>query len=312
MPNASQMSAQDTSPPTATQPVIDFGARFKAPAMPRDQAEDWVRERVKAAGTSFVWGLKLLSEPRRRAMFAVYAFCREIDDIADEPGPLEARRAALATWRAEIARLYANKPVTHPIALSLVDPIRRFDLSQSEFLALIDGMEMDLLDSLQGPDWPTLELYCRRVAGAVGVLTLEVLDERDANARELAVTLGEALQFTNILRDRVEDAARGRLYLPENLLREAGIEVRDAHAVLQHPALPRVCDSLATLALARFAHSRALIHRCRRKPKTAIVMMEVYWRQLLRMQAAGWQVGGDSVKLSKGRKLWIALRYGLL
>lgn len=306
------MTAPMTTDHAAPQPVIDFGARFKAPAMPRDQAEAWVRERVAAAGTSFVWGLKLLSAPRRRAMFAVYAFCREIDDIADEPGPLEARRAALATWRDEIARLYAQEPVTHPIALTLVDPIRRFALSQSEFLALIDGMEMDLLDSLQGPDWPTLELYCRRVAGAVGVLTLEVLDERDANAQELAVTLGEALQLTNILRDRAEDAERGRLYLPENLLHEAGIESRDAGAVLAHPALPRVCDSLAELALARFARSRALIRRCRRKPKTAIVMMEVYWRQLLRMQAAGWRIDGDSVKLSKGRKLWIALRYGLL
>ncbi|WP_119166046.1 presqualene diphosphate synthase HpnD [Algihabitans albus] len=302
------MTANDTPP----NPVIDFGAHFAAPAMPRDQAEAWVRARVQAAGTSFVWGLKLLSAPRRQAMFAVYAFCREIDDIADEPGPLDARRAALAEWRAEIARLYAGKAVTHPIALALAEPIRDFSLSQSEFLALIDGMEMDLLDALQGPDWPTLELYCRRVAGAVGVLTLEVLDERDANARELAVTLGEALQLTNILRDRTEDAARGRLYLPANLLQEAGIEDRSAAAVLRHPDLHKVCDSLAALALARFARSRELIRRCRRKPKTAIVMMEVYWRQLLRMQAAGWQVGGDSVKLSKGSKLWVALRYGLL
>ena len=302
------MVTTDSSPDSTP----DFSARFTLPAMPRDAAEAWVRARVEAAGTSFVWGLKLLSAPRRQAMFAVYAFCREIDDIADEPGPLESRKPALAEWRAEIARLYAGEAVTHPIAIALKEPIRRFDLSRSEFLALIDGMEMDLLDALQGPDWPTLKLYCRRVAGAVGVLTLEVLDERDANARDLAITLGEALQLTNILRDRAEDAARGRLYLPANLLQEAGIESGDAAKILQHPALPQVCDRLAALALGRFTRARELIRCCRRKPKTAIVMMEVYWRQLLRMQANGWQVGGDSVKLSKSHKLWIALRYGLL
>ncbi len=292
--------------------VPDFTAPFRAAPMPRHEAEAWVRARVEAAGTSFVWGLKLLPPARRRAMFAIYAFCREIDDIADEPGPLDTRLAALAEWRAEIARLYAGDAVTHPIALALVEPVRRFDLSQSEFLALIDGMETDLRDALQGPDWPSLELYCRQVAGAVGVLTLEVLDERDANAQELAVTLGEALQLTNILRDRAEDAARGRLYLPAELLDEAGIDSRAAVAVLSHPALPRVCDRLAELALERFARSRVLLGRCRRKPKPAIVMMQVYWRQLQRMQAAGWRASGDSVKLSKGQKLWVALRYGLL
>lgn len=298
---------------SASSDFPDFSAPFAAPAMSLPEAEAWVRARVEAAGTSFVWGLKLLSAPRRRAMFAVYAFCREIDDIADEPGPLEARRAALDTWRAEIDRLYMGQAVTHPIAVALATPIERFALSRAEFLALIDGMQMDLEDALQGPDWPTLELYCRRVAGAVGVLTLEVLGETDENAQDLAVTLGEALQLTNILRDRAEDAARGRLYLPAELLNEAGIATRDPAAVIAHPDVPQVCARLAEAAHARFARARRLIARCRRKPKPAIVMMEVYWRQLLRMQAAGWQLGdGAAVKLSKGQKLWVALRYGLL
>jgi phytoene synthase len=305
---------------TAAQPTpdstADFTAHFAGPAMPLAEAEAWVRARVEAAGTSFVWGLRLLSAPRRRAMFAVYAFCREIDDIADEPGPVPARLAALDAWRAEIARLYRGKPVTHPIALALAEPVRRFGLSEGEFLALIDGMQMDLTDSLQGPDWETLLLYCRRVAGAVGVLTLEVLEERDENARRLAVVLGEALQLTNILRDRAEDAARGRLYLPAELLDEAGIAVRAPQAVLAHPALPQVCVRLAEAADARFAESRALIARCRRKPKTAIVMMEVYWRQLARMRRVGFAVGlrgdGDAVKLSKLGKLWVAVRYGFV
>jgi phytoene synthase len=298
---------------TATAQSPDFSARFAPPAMPLPEAEDWVRARVEAAGTSFVWGLKLLSAPRRRAMFAVYAFCREIDDIADEPGPLDARRSALDAWRAEIDRLYAGDPVTHPIAVALATPVQRFQLSREEFHALIDGMQMDLEDALQGPDWATLALYCRRVAGAVGVLTLEVLGERDDNARDLAVTLGEALQLTNILRDRAEDAERGRLYLPADLLEAAGIETREPAAVLAHPRLSEVCDRLAETAHERFARSRALLARCRRKPKPAVVMREVYWRQLLRMQAAGWATAqGDSVKLSKGQKLWVALRYGLL
>jgi phytoene synthase len=290
---------------------IDFAARFAAPAPTPGEAEAWVRERVEAAGSSFVWGLKLLSAPRRRAMFAVYAFCREVDDIADEPGPLAERQAAIGLWREEIRRLCAGEPVTHPIAVALVEPVRRYALSERAFMDLIDGMETDLHGALQGPDRSTLALYCRQVAGAPGLLTLEVLGERGPEAERLAVCLGEALQLTNILRDRSEDASRGRLYLPAEALDAAGIASRDPQTAVDDPRVRQVCDSLAAEAHARFAEARRLIAACRRTPRPAVIMMEVYWRQLLRMQAANWRTDGTAAKLSKPAKLWVALRYGL-
>lgn len=277
-----------------------------------DAARAHVQQVVEDSATSFLWGMRILPAERRQAMFAVYAFCREVDDIADDEGPEEEKRAGLAEWRAEIERLYAGTP-TWPTSLALLGPVERFDLPRQEFLALIDGMEMDAGESLRGPDWEELLLYCRRVAGAVGMLSIKCFGAQEREAEELAVVLGEALQLTNILRDIAEDAERGRLYLPRELLEKHGIESRDAQEVLRHPALAKVSAELAEVAHARFAQSRALIARCDRKHlKPAILMMEVYDRVLTRLEARGWDKPEQPVKVSKLAKLWIALRYGIL
>jgi phytoene synthase len=245
-------------------------------------------------------------------MFAIYAFCREVDDIADEPGVPEAKRAALAEWRQEIDRLYAGRP-QRPTTRALVGPVREFDLLREDFLAVIDGMEMDAVEDLQAPSLAQLELYCARVAGAVGQLSVRAFGDRGDAARRLGLAEGRALQLTNILRDLEEDAARGRLYLPRELLDKHGIAASDPAAVLAHPALPSVCDELAAIARASFAEADALLAKLDRKQmRPAIIMMEVYRRTLEALVERGWRALDRPVGPSTFGKLWIALRHGAL
>jgi phytoene synthase len=256
--------------------------------------------------------MRTLPKDRRDAMFAIYAFCREIDDIADDPLTPDERAAGLAEWRRDIERLYEGHP-QKPTARALLLPVARYALRKEDFVALIDGMEMDASESFHGPSMATLTLYCERVAGAVGMLSVRVFGEPGDAGTRLAWALGQALQLTNILRDLKEDAERGRLYLPEELLARHGIAAREPAAVLAHPALPRVCDDLAALARQRFDEAIAAMRACdRRKIRPAVVMMHVYRRVLEQLIRRGWRRLDEPVKVSKAAKFWIALRYGLL
>lgn len=282
-----------------------------APALTETEALAHVQSVVGQSGTSFFWAMRLLPEARRNAMFAVYAFCREVDDIADEPAPMEEKRQGLAGWRAEIDRLYAGTP-RYPTGQALLRPVRDYALRREDFLALIDGMEMDAVD-IRAPSLEELELYCDRVACAVGRLSARVFGETRDARDEVAFALGQALQLTNILRDMDEDAERGRLYLPVEHLRAAGIESDDPATVMAHPALGAACDRLAALAQRRFAEARAALERCDRKAmRPAIVMMHVYGRILDQLTTRGWASPRAEVGLGKAEKLWIALRHGLL
>ena len=184
---------------------------------------------------------------------------------------------------------------------------------KAEFLALIDGMEMDARESMVAPSWDELLLYCRRVAGAVGMLSIQAFGAPEPAARELAIVLGEGLQLTNILRDIDEDAEEGRLYLPREALDKAGIASRDPAEVLSHPAIDQVCAELAEMAEMRFERSRELLAQCHRRAlKPSILMMEIYRLYLERLQARGWRAPRAPVRLGKLEKLWIVLRHGLL
>ncbi|HTZ34907.1 MAG TPA: squalene/phytoene synthase family protein, partial [Stellaceae bacterium] len=206
--------------------------------VPEDAAlRETIRRRVEAAGTSFYWAMRLLPRERREAMYAVYAFCREIDDIADD-WPAAERAAGLATWRDEIEALYGGGRPRHLVARALQQPVARFALRKGDFHDLIAGMEMDAAADIRAPDLATLDLYCARVASAVGHLSVSIFGDPGAAAHEVADALGRALQLTNILRDLDEDAARGRLYLPRELLDRHGIRDLEPRAVLRHPALP--------------------------------------------------------------------------
>ena len=267
---------------------------------------------VQASGSSFYGAMRTLPKEQRDAMFAIYAFCREIDDIADDPLPPAEKTAALADWRAEIERLYAGAP-QKPTGRALLEPVARYALRKEDFIALIDGMEMDAAEIFDGPDMETLTLYCERVAGAVGMLSVRVFGEPGDAGTQLAWSLGQALQLTNILRDVQEDAERGRLYLPDELLTKHGIATRVPADVLRHPALPAVCAELSSLAAQRFAEAIAAMGRCdRRKIRPAVVMMHVYHAILKKLIQRGWRQLDTPVKVSKAAKIWIALRYGLL
>jgi len=271
-----------------------------------------IRKRVEAAGTSFYWAMRMLPAARRDGMYAIYAFCREVDDIADDLPTLAEKQAGLAEWRREIAALYEGAP-RHPVARALVDPVERFALRRGDFEAVIDGMEMDAVADIRGPDLATLDTYCGRVAGAVGHLSVHVFGDPGENAHRVADALGRALQLTNILRDLDEDAQRGRLYLPRELLDRHGIRTDEPAAVLRHPSLQAVCRDLAAVAEGHFTEARRAMALCsRRAMRPAAVMGAFYHAMLKALLQAQWRDPSARVSLSKRRKLWLVLRHGIM
>jgi presqualene diphosphate synthase len=271
-----------------------------------------IRNRVAAAGTSFYWAMRLLPRDRRHGMYAVYAWCREVDDIADGDRPAAHKLAALAAWRDEIGALYADQP-RHLVARALHRSLRRYRLRREDFLAVIDGMEMDAREDIRAPDLATLDLYCARVASAVGHLSVHVFGDPGEAAHRVADSLGRALQLTNILRDLDEDARRGRLYLPREILDRHGIPCAEPMAVLRHPALPAACREVAAIAEAHFADSARAMAQCRRRPmRPAALMAGVYHATLRELMRRGWRDPAARVSLAKPRKLWLVLRHGLV
>ena len=277
-----------------------------------DEARRYVRDLVRRSGSSFSAAMGVLPRHKRRAMHAIYAFCREVDDIADEPGDAAEKRFRLGLWRGEIERLYGGRP-RHLVARALSGPVVRFGLGKEDFRALIDGMEMDAVEALRITDMDELDLYCDRVAGAVGRLSCRVFGVADDLAAPVAFSLGQALQLTNILRDLDEDADRDRLYLPADVLRAHGIPEAAPEAVLAHPAVADVCELLALIAGRRFAEARAALAACERgQVRPAVMMMEAYRRILRRLVRRGWRHRGAPVSLSALEKLWIVLRNGIV
>lgn len=274
---------------------------------------EYARAVVRRSGTSFYWGMRVLESARRDAMFAVYAFCREVDDIADEAGDPADKRFRLGQWRGEVERLFGGEP-RYPVAQALVEPVERFGLAKADFRAVIDGMEMDAAERVRIRDMDELNLYVDRVACAVGRLSNRVFGIEPEIGDKLAFALGQALQLTNILRDVVEDAERDRLYLPQDVLAAHGIrETDDLAAVLKHPQLHLVCDLLADIAGRRFREGMDLIARCDRKAvRPARMMMEVYRRTYRALLRRGWRDLHHPVRLSKLEKLWVAFRYGMV
>ena len=282
---------------------------------PDAAAREHVREITRAAGSSFYWGMRILPEDRRDAMFAIYAFCREVDDIADGDAPDDEKRRQLEDWRHAIEALYADKPAGEdtPVLRALAIAIRRYNLEKKDFLEIIAGMEMDTHGAIVAPDAAQLELYCNRVAGAVGLLSVRVFGDSSAKAQEFAISLGTALQLTNILRDLKDDARMGRLYLPRELIEAQGIAVTTPDTLLASPKLPEICASVAEAAHRHYADAEGLLRDCdARALKPAILMMMNYRRVLDRLIANRWQDLDDDAGLSLPEKLWITLRYGLL
>jgi squalene synthase HpnD len=265
----------------------------------------------RASGSSFYNAMRILPRAQREAMFEIYSFCRQVDDIADSRGPRDERRAALDRWRADIDALYAGRPV--PRTQGLVAPLRNFSLRREDFHAVIDGMEMDVVADIRAPDDATLDTYCNRVASAVGRLSVRVFGMEEQDGIALAHHLGRALQLTNILRDLDEDAALGRLYLPAEGLRKAGITATDPAVVLASPTLPEACAGLVTRARTHFARSDEIMARSpRRSVRAPRIMGEAYRLILDNLVTRGWAHPRRPIRLPRSRLVWIILRYAFI
>jgi presqualene diphosphate synthase len=264
-----------------------------------------------ASGSSFYAAMRILPPEQRQAMFQIYSFCRQVDDIADSDGPRPERLAALQQWRNDVDALYRGDPP--PRLKDYVSSVQNFDLRREDFLAIVDGMEMDVPQDIRAPDLATLDLYCDRVASAVGRLSVRVFGLPEADGILLAHHLGRALQLTNILRDIDEDAAIGRLYLPREGLLHAGITTTDPIKVTADPALPKACASLVPQVLAHFANADEVMRRNPRRTVRAPRIMSRYYRAILELLLRrGFALPRPPVRLNKIARVAIVLRYAFI
>ena len=267
---------------------------------------------AKVSGSSFYAGMRVLPKASREAMFAIYAFCRMVDDIADDQSRDRALRAQeLAGWTADANALFAGKDGGR--AAFLKEAVERFGLEQADFQAVIDGMQMDVDRDICWPDAEELDLYCDRVASAVGRLSVRAFEMDRAPGLALAHHLGRALQLTNILRDIDEDAAIGRVYLPREALQEAGIPLTTPTEIASHPGVDQAARLIAADARRHFAQAGAILRSRPRGRLIAPRLMEAAYSRLLdRMLVQGWHMPRRRVRVSKPMLLMTLLRCSLL
>lgn len=264
-----------------------------------------------ARGSSFYLAMRILPREQRQAMFDVYSFCRAVDDIADGDQPRRIRLDRLRQWRRNIDALYRGHAIDG--VKGLARAVVQFSLRKEDFLAVIDGMEMDAETDIRAPSLTTLDLYCDRVASAVGRLSVRIFGLEDGDGQALAHHLGRALQLTNILRDLDEDAAIGRLYLPREALNHAGIPGSNPAAVVSDPAVGGACDVVVDWAHYHFNEASAVMARSPRRLVRAPRIMSEAYRQILEdMVTRGWAWPRHPVHVSRSHLLKVALRHAFI
>lgn len=277
-----------------------------SPAIQPEQAQS------QAAGSSFYAGMRVLPRAERDAMYAVYSFCREVDDIADDRGNTAQDRAQkMAVWRHDIEQLYAGGPPG--LAAGLVGPVAQFGLRREDFLAVIEGMDVDVAGDVRWPTMAALDHYIDCVACAVGRLSVDIFGMERETGVMLAHHLGRALQLTNILRDIDEDAAIGRVYLPIEALEQAGITPTTPEALMRDPRIDAAVRPLATQAQEHFRQASMILAR---RPRGHLIaprlMASAYAALLDRMIKTGWAPPRTRVRVSKPRLLlslaWLLIR----
>jgi len=284
-------------------------------ALPIPEAEDpkqYVSDVTRASGSSFFLPMLLLPRARREGMLALYAFCRETDDVADEIEDTELSKRLLDAWRGEINAVFSGAP-SHPVGHALMEPIRRFGLEKEPFLEILDGFDMDRSGAMVRPTLKELELYCHRVASCVGLVSVKIFGYRSsAGIPEFAEHLGQAFQLTNIMRDVAEDGARRRIYLPMELLEKEGLSEIAPADLAATPGVERVCRELGAMAREHFALARAALPRAeRRNMRPALLMRSVYEAYLDEIERRGFRVDGPRIRFGTGKKLSLLVR-GLL
>ena len=284
-------------------------AAFGAVARPLDNAAllQTIRHRVEAAGTSFYWAMRLLPKHRRNGMYAVYAFCREVDDVVDEGMDPQVAAAKLAWWRGEVANLFNGKP-QHPVTRALEPHREAFGITAERLNEIIDGMEMDLRQT-RYLDWAGLERYCYRVASVVGLLAAGIFGYRDARTLDYAKNLGIAFQLTNIIRDVGEDARKNRVYLPVEDLQRFGVPAADILQAKETPAFRSLMQFEAERARGYYRDAMAALPpEDRRAQRPGLIMAAIYRALLEEIQRDGFHVLTQRTSLTPLRKFWIAWR----
>jgi phytoene synthase len=267
--------------------------------------DEYCQQKTVQSGSSFYYSFLFLPQERRRAITALYAFCREVDDIVDETTDGSVARIKLAWWRTEIAQLYAGAP-THPVSQALQPHLQAYDLKQEHLLAIVDGMEMDL-DQSRYLDWPGLRKYCWHVAGVVGILSASIFGVTDPNTLLYAEKLGLAFQLTNIIRDVGEDARKGRIYLPVNELQQFGVTAADILNFRHTDKFEALMKFQAARAQGFYDEALGLLPKADRRAQRPGLMMAAIYRTLLdEIERDGFHVLNQKISLTPLRKLWLA------
>ena len=268
---------------------------------------EYCRTKAAQSGSSFYYSFLFLPEERRRAITALYAFCREVDDVVDDCSDVATARATLAWWRQELAAAYHGAP-QHPVARALAEVAPRFKLAEARLNEIIDGMQMDL-ELNRYPGFEALRLYCHRVAGVVGLLSAEIFGYQDRRTLEYAADLGMAFQLTNIIRDVGEDARRNRIYLPLDEIERYGVSLADISGSRETDNFRRLMAFQIERALGYYREAFVKLPAVDRRAQRAGIIMAAIYRTLLdEIRRDGCHVLTRRVSLTPIRKLWIAWR----
>jgi len=267
----------------------------------------YCQNKAAQSGSSFYYSFLFLPGERRRAITALYAFCREVDDVVDDCSDPATARATLAWWRQELAAAFHGTP-QHPVARALAEIAPRFNLAEAQLAEIIAGMQMDL-EYNRYPSFEVLRQYCHRVAGVVGLLSAEIFGFQDPRTREYATDLGLAFQLTNIIRDVGEDARRDRIYLPLDEIERHGVSVADISAARETDNFRRLIEFQIERALGYYRDAFAKLPAIDRRAQRAGIIMAAIYRTLLdEIQRDGCRVLTRRTALTPVRKLWIAWR----
>jgi phytoene synthase len=267
----------------------------------------YCQDKAAASGSSFYYSFKFLPPEKRRAIIALYAFCREVDDVVDECSDANVARTTLNWWRGQVAEIYGGKP-QHPVAQALAPVVKQFNLAQEHLLEIIDGMEMDL-DQTRYADFKSLQLYCYRVASVVGLLSVEIFGYTDRQTLKYAHDLGIAFQLTNIIRDVGEDARRNRIYLPMDEMQQFGVTAADILNARETENFQRLMEF--QIERAQRYYRQALEHlpaADRKTQRTGLIMAAIYRATLDEVVTSGCHVLKERVSLTPTYKLWLAFK----
>ncbi|MGH8069173.1 MAG: presqualene diphosphate synthase HpnD [Candidatus Entotheonellia bacterium] len=271
---------------------------------------EYCSQLTRKSRSNFYYSFLFLSKEKRQAMYAVYAFCRSVDDIADGTTSEREKQGLLDEWRHELDRCYEGK-AQHPITVKLAQSLQQFPIPKEHFEELIAGVEMDLTHH-RYPTFRELYAYCYRVAGVVGLMCIEIFGYRNPKAKDYAINLGVALQLTNIMRDLKGDAERGRIYLPQEDLARFGYREEELLLDAYTPAFIELMRFAGNRARQYFDQARQLLaEEDRRSLVAAEIMGAIYYRLLETIEAERYRVFDRTITLPTSHKLWIALSIGV-